>query len=172
MEESTNSKECMTLPQRPPTLAMHDNSHAITKLKPKIRIVHIFAPEIIKTDPANFRELVQRLTGKPTKRTAAKKKTIPVTINGEALPRCKRFEVVGSQQENENSGGRDGVKRELEEEVEVVEKELRVENNTGGFFHDLGEIDSFLQGLSDLPLPPLSSSPMDTIGEGTVPEII
>lgn len=35
------------------------------KLKPKIRIIHLYAPEIIKTDAANFRELVQRLTGKP-----------------------------------------------------------------------------------------------------------
>ncbi|CAL1372390.1 unnamed protein product [Linum trigynum] len=34
---------------------------------PKIRIIHIFAPEIIKTDVANFRELVHRLTGKPTR---------------------------------------------------------------------------------------------------------
>ncbi|KAL0339569.1 UNVERIFIED_CONTAM: VQ motif-containing protein 25 [Sesamum radiatum] len=45
---------------------MHKNSHTISKSKPKIRIIHIFAPEIIKTDAANFRELVQRLTGKPT----------------------------------------------------------------------------------------------------------
>lgn len=45
---------------------MHKNSQIIAKVKPKIRIIHIFAPEIIKTDAANFRELVQRLTGKPT----------------------------------------------------------------------------------------------------------
>lgn len=47
-------------------LGMHKDSHAISKLKPKIRIIHIFAPEIIKTDVQNFRELVQRLTGKPS----------------------------------------------------------------------------------------------------------
>ncbi|XP_051151343.1 VQ motif-containing protein 18-like [Andrographis paniculata] len=39
---------------------------AAAAAKPKIRIIHIFAPEIIKTDAANFRELVQRLTGKPS----------------------------------------------------------------------------------------------------------
>ncbi|KAI4341275.1 hypothetical protein MLD38_026015 [Melastoma candidum] len=33
--------------------------------EPKIRVVHVFAPEIIETDTANFRDLVQRLTGKP-----------------------------------------------------------------------------------------------------------
>ncbi|KNA05098.1 hypothetical protein SOVF_193520 [Spinacia oleracea] len=46
-------------------LAMHRDSRVISKVQPKIRIIHIFAPEIIKTDVANFRELVQRLTGKP-----------------------------------------------------------------------------------------------------------
>ncbi|KAJ7971444.1 putative VQ motif-containing protein [Quillaja saponaria] len=47
-------------------LAMHKSSQTISKTKPKIRIIHIFAPEIIKTDVENFRELVQRLTGKPS----------------------------------------------------------------------------------------------------------
>ncbi|CAH8392122.1 unnamed protein product [Eruca vesicaria subsp. sativa] len=45
---------------------MNQNSQVITKIKPKIRIIHIFAPEIIKTDVKNFRSLVQSLTGKPT----------------------------------------------------------------------------------------------------------
>ncbi|KAL0346293.1 UNVERIFIED_CONTAM: VQ motif-containing protein 17 [Sesamum radiatum] len=46
--------------------AMPNNSQRTTlssRRKPKIRIIHIFAPEIIKTDAANFREVVQRLTG-------------------------------------------------------------------------------------------------------------
>ncbi|XP_078176420.1 VQ motif-containing protein 25-like [Carex rostrata] len=34
---------------------------------PKVRIIHIVAPDIIKTDVSNFRDLVQRLTGKPAK---------------------------------------------------------------------------------------------------------
>ncbi|KAF3327622.1 VQ motif-containing protein 25 [Carex littledalei] len=38
-----------------------------TKMVPKVRIIHIVAPDIIKTDVSNFRDLVQRLTGKPTK---------------------------------------------------------------------------------------------------------
>lgn len=44
---------------------MQKGSHTISKEKPKIRIIHIVAPEIIKTDVENFRALVQRLTGKP-----------------------------------------------------------------------------------------------------------
>ncbi|KAH9319195.1 hypothetical protein KI387_020964, partial [Taxus chinensis] len=31
-----------------------------------IRVVHVYEPEVIKTDPANFRSLVQKLTGKPS----------------------------------------------------------------------------------------------------------
>jgi hypothetical protein len=44
---------------------MNKNSQVIAKIKPKIRIIHIFAPEVIKTDVKNFRSLVQSLTGKP-----------------------------------------------------------------------------------------------------------
>lgn len=43
----------------------HSNSHVISKLiKPKIRVIHIFAQHIITTDAANFREVVQKLAGK------------------------------------------------------------------------------------------------------------
>ncbi|CAI9103241.1 OLC1v1001692C1 [Oldenlandia corymbosa var. corymbosa] len=45
-------------------LSLHRDSRTISKLKPKIRIIHIVAPKIIKTDVENFRNLVQRLTGK------------------------------------------------------------------------------------------------------------
>ncbi|XP_051147429.1 VQ motif-containing protein 25-like [Andrographis paniculata] len=44
---------------------VNHKSHRISKLKPKIRIIHLIEPEIITTDVQNFRELVQRLTGKP-----------------------------------------------------------------------------------------------------------
>ncbi|KAJ4892296.1 VQ motif-containing protein 18 [Raphanus sativus] len=46
-------------------VSMNKNSQVISKIKPKIRIIHIFAPEVIKTDVKNFRSLVQSLTGKP-----------------------------------------------------------------------------------------------------------
>lgn len=52
----------------PPSSAMgaHRWSRPIAKGPPrKIRIVHVLAPEVIKTDARHFRELVQRLTGKP-----------------------------------------------------------------------------------------------------------
>jgi len=54
---------------------INKNSQIITKVKPKIRIIHIFAPEIINTDVKNFRTLVQSLTGKPDiTKTGTKKK--------------------------------------------------------------------------------------------------
>ncbi|KAL4198117.1 hypothetical protein AMTRI_Chr03g44290 [Amborella trichopoda] len=51
-----------------PDLGTCQPSHAITKERPNqqaIRIIHIFAPKVIKTDAANFRQLVQQVTGKP-----------------------------------------------------------------------------------------------------------
>ncbi|KAL6540447.1 hypothetical protein OROMI_024330 [Orobanche minor] len=55
---------------------MHKNSQTIMpREKSEIRIIHIFAPQIIKTDAANFRELVQRLTGKPKENEGSTKKS-------------------------------------------------------------------------------------------------
>ncbi|EOA25880.1 hypothetical protein CARUB_v10019258mg [Capsella rubella] len=58
---------------------MNKNSQIITKIKPKIRIIHIFAPEIINTDVKNFRALVQSLTGKPEISKSGSKKKITKT---------------------------------------------------------------------------------------------
>lgn len=81
---------------------------AISKVKPKIRIIHIFAPEIIKTDVANFRELVQRLTGKPT--DSKKKQKISSNKQMEAAMTSGFDESAGLKGEEEiwrdaNSGG-------------------------------------------------------------------
>ncbi|KAK8496631.1 hypothetical protein V6N13_022953 [Hibiscus sabdariffa] len=43
-----------------------------SKANPKIRIIHVCAREIITTDVANFRELLQRLTGKPPQEKKAR----------------------------------------------------------------------------------------------------
>ena len=67
----------------PPALAMHKDSQTISKTKPKIRIIHIFAPQIIKTDVENFRELVQMKTGKPSGQKCCNKKK-PTTLAGTA----------------------------------------------------------------------------------------
>ncbi|CAF1804699.1 hypothetical protein HID58_058361 [Brassica napus] len=75
-------------------VSMNKNSQVISKIKPKIRIIHIFAPEIIKTDVKNFRSLVQSLTGKPTaaeakadkKRAKPKIPTSQEPVYGEPQP--------------------------------------------------------------------------------------
>ncbi|CAH8342105.1 unnamed protein product [Eruca vesicaria subsp. sativa] len=66
---------------------MNKNSQIITKIKPKIRIIHIFAPEIINTDVKNFRTLVQSLTGKPEiTKTGSKKKITRTNIHALTPP--------------------------------------------------------------------------------------
>nr|CAD1839278.1 unnamed protein product [Ananas comosus var. bracteatus] len=78
------SRHELTSHDRPlTTFSVRKDSHTISKPKPEIRIVHIFAPEIIKTDVDNFRELVQQLTGKPRGRII--KKTVnrsPTEMSG------------------------------------------------------------------------------------------
>ncbi|KAG8066609.1 hypothetical protein GUJ93_ZPchr0004g38409 [Zizania palustris] len=47
-------------------MGAHKLPRAIAKAPPrKVRIVHVLAPEVIKTEARHFRELVQRLTGMP-----------------------------------------------------------------------------------------------------------
>ncbi|KAK1401329.1 VQ domain-containing protein [Heracleum sosnowskyi] len=45
-------------------------------LKPKIRIIHVLEPTIIQTDVSNFREMVQRLTGKPKPASIERKRRL------------------------------------------------------------------------------------------------
>ncbi|CAD5165280.1 unnamed protein product [Musa acuminata subsp. malaccensis] len=121
------------------------------KPKPKTRILHVFPPEIIKTDAANFRELVQRLTGKPVTRASSnrrkKKKEDEagcVGLEGEVAPSC---EQVGLWRGTQEPGSGGGAKVELEEK------------DSGGFSWEFGEIESFLHELSDVSWLPSCTSP-------------
>ncbi|XP_076946896.1 VQ motif-containing protein 25-like [Bidens hawaiensis] len=75
MEDTMISKKHRCSPATKPLITMNQGSRTISKIKPKIRIIHIFAPEIIKTDVANFRGLVQSLTGKPITQKKTRKET-------------------------------------------------------------------------------------------------
>lgn len=44
---------------------------AVQQQAPSIRVIHIFAPKVIKTDVANFRSTVQRLTGRSCKKPSS-----------------------------------------------------------------------------------------------------
>ncbi|KAG8503954.1 hypothetical protein CXB51_002263 [Gossypium anomalum] len=114
------------------SLSIHKNSQTISK--PKIRIIHIFAPEIIKTDAANFRELVQRLTGKPPQQKGCKRK-----------PRI---------------GGKDDKPMELRTGfLAGIETRERVkEEEGGGFLSGFGDLDGFIQEMGEFPLLPLDDS--------------
>ncbi|XP_057990146.1 VQ motif-containing protein 25-like [Hevea brasiliensis] len=128
-------------------LAMHRDSHVISKFKPKVRIIHIFAPEIIKTDVANFRELVQRLTGKPgddgistqgRNSRSWKKKTRRMKEKDGQLPSLIQREKL---QEKENEIWGSG------------------ENNSSDFLDGFGDVSGFIHDLSNnFSLPPQQSS--------------
>jgi hypothetical protein len=60
--------------------------HHKSIIAPRIRVVYLREPEIIKTDPQNFRSLVQRLTGKSTHKSKEKKKrTNPKILLSEVI---------------------------------------------------------------------------------------
>ncbi|XP_043693392.1 VQ motif-containing protein 25-like [Telopea speciosissima] len=142
------------------SLAMHKGSHLISKFQPKIRIVHIFAPEIIKTDVANFRELVQRLTGKPPPNDHNKrsnKKKANCVVRREEL-------LISNLKQTKTRDLQDGFQRIKEEE----EREMwGGSENSSGFFSGLGDLEGFIQGFGEFPLVATSnSSHMDVLGLG------
>ncbi|XP_058075578.1 VQ motif-containing protein 25-like [Magnolia sinica] len=162
MEEVMNPHTCKPISPSP-ALAIRKESHLASKFKPKIRIVHIFAPEIIKTDVANFRELVQRLTGKPARRRAGKKKKAPATssdVSESDASESTWFNPAEGMGELGSGPQGLGFSERLKEEEEEM---WGVENSS--FFGGLGDLDSFIQGLSEFPLVPLSSSHLDVFGE-------
>lgn len=109
---------------------MNKNSQIITKIKPKIRIIHIFAPEVINTDVKNFRTLVQSLTGKPVTKTGSKEK-----ITKQNFP-----EPPPLPQESGQEHATELVNRLIESHV--VKEEWGSSSNTDTYFN--------LEGLIDL----------------------
>ena len=139
----------------PCSLAMNKDSHEISKFKPKIRIIHVFAPEIIQTDAANFRNLVQRLTGKPAadfrgrkkKRSMRSKDVLKTLIHHESSKTMELPEEFPCLKNGER------VKQEQEK--------MWRDENSNGFFGGFADLDGFMQELSQFPLLPFESSRMD-----------
>ncbi|KAF3962159.1 hypothetical protein ACB098_09G119300 [Castanea mollissima] len=163
MDDMTNKQTCKPCSTLAP-LGMHRDSKTISKTKPKIRIIHIFAPEIIKTDVANFRELVQRLTGKPMEKGCNKK---PSRIPRREEPRSassdkptaltKKMELPSGFRSNLES--RERIKDEEEGILWNAEK-------SGGFLGSLSELEDFIQDLGDeFPFLPLDASRLHSIEE-------
>ncbi|XP_014500875.1 VQ motif-containing protein 17 [Vigna radiata var. radiata] len=132
-------------------LRINRDSRAISKVKSEIRIVHVFAPEIIEIDAANFRELVQRLTGKPEEgREGSKSKTAPTKDAMDSDPK----EALIIQDEAEFLSMQNGVKVKDEHEEEEGQYGLwrpKINEKFSGFLDGFSEFDCLLKDLSTAP---------------------
>ncbi|MED6198663.1 hypothetical protein PIB30_068611 [Stylosanthes scabra] len=140
------------------------DSYVISKLKPKIRIIHIYAPEIIKTDAANFRELVQRLTGKPEdekRKVAGKTKSINTAPTKKVMmmkkTKTKKNFLLEEEDEQEflSLQNETMVKNEHEEEREDLLRRSSCklnEEKLSGFLDGFSELDGFIEELCTVPV--------------------
>lgn len=132
----------------PSKLVVHNDSRVISKQKPKIRIIHIVAPEIIKTNVENFRELVQRLTGKPVER---KESTNKGNSCGSKARKNVEPASVPVLQDTQR------IKQEIED---ICEGE-----NPNAFLSFWGDVDGFFLDMNEFPLPSFRPSQINTFGE-------
>nr|CAD1831316.1 unnamed protein product [Ananas comosus var. bracteatus] len=150
----------------PPMAAVHRDSRAISKpmiSKPQIKIWHVLPPEIIHIDAANFRDLVQRLTGPDpaataphhTKKTArtrnpqAQNAAVPLP-QPPPLPPAEASEPSSSSSHGEEEACiwyEQGIKQEEEEVVVVVEEEEEEEEKERMFWME--ESSGFLRALEE-----------------------
>ncbi|KAL2234246.1 VQ motif-containing protein 17-like [Sesamum indicum] len=142
----------------PPKLAVHNDSRIISKQKPKIRIIHIVAPEIIKTDVENFRELVQRLTGKPVERkdstdnrNSSSSHCLPSKPCGSKARKNIEPEGVPVLQDTQR------IKKEIED---ICDGE-----NPNAFLSFWGDVDGFFLDMNEFPLLSFRPSQFNTFGE-------
>lgn len=143
MERIAEHGTCRAI-SAPPTLALSKQSHVITKtLNPKIRIIHIFAPEVIKTDAANFRELVQRLTGMGSSKKKAKGAASTNFTKEPWRNMGKSSDLSGTYEQINSACGLVGVK---EEGGRVWGGE------SCSVFGGLDDLDGFIQELDEFPV--------------------
>jgi len=127
----------------------------ISKVKPKIRIIHIYAPEIIKTDAANFRELVQRLTGKPEDHekggARSKSKTAPQPSK-DSMDLNLEKAMIMQEDEKDFLSLQNGVSVKNENEEEEIWRRSKSNEKFNGFLDGFSELDGFMEELSTMPL--------------------
>ncbi|XVF75904.1 hypothetical protein PTKIN_Ptkin13bG0224000 [Pterospermum kingtungense] len=155
-------------PSSSAALSIHKDSQTISKAKPKIRIIHIFAPEIIKTDAANFRELVQRLTGKPAQEKGCKRKPgiarrdhiqEPAGIIDKPVPVVAAAAAMAKKMELRSGFFAAGLEtRERVKEEEGMWSNNINGENSGGFLSGFGDFEGFIQELGEFPLLPLDAA--------------
>jgi len=137
-------------------LGVDKDSQVISKVKPKIRIIHIYAPEIIKTDAANFRELVQRLTGKPEEHekggARSKSKTAPPPSKDSMDLNLKKAMIM-QEDEKDFLSLQNGISvKKNENEEEEIWRRSKSNEKFNGFLDGFSELDGFMEELSTMPL--------------------
>ncbi|WJX67389.1 hypothetical protein P8452_51858 [Trifolium repens] len=138
-------------------LGVDKDSQMISKVKPKIRIIHIYAPEIIKTDAENFRELVQRLTGKPEDNerggARSKSKTAPPPSTKDSMDLNLKKSIIAQENEKDFLSLQNGIriKNETDDEEDIWRKSKSNEK-FNGFLDGFSELDGFMEELSTMPL--------------------
>lgn len=141
-----------------PTIAMHKQSRTLTKSKPKIRIIHIFAPEIIKTDVSNFRKIVQNLTGKQDH-----DHDLPHQKGLKRNPRSRGSHDHDDHHQVHHMNKRFCTNSEVEDEEEVGMVSMTWNGNggesSGGFLNGLGDFGGFIQELDEFPYLPFTIDP-------------
>lgn len=129
---------CMAMSNRH-SLSINKNSEAIAKTKPKVRIIHLFAPEIIKTDVSNFRELVQRLTGKPSAQKHDQEvPTKTASRHQHKITRSSNVSLITSE---------DKPKKVMKEGVGLCREETPAGDYLGGF----SDLEGFVSDFSQFP---------------------
>nr|XP_010524480.1 PREDICTED: VQ motif-containing protein 17 [Tarenaya hassleriana] len=144
---------------RSSTLVMHKHSRTISKSKPKIRIIHIFAPEIIKTDVANFRELVQRLTGKPDDSDNHRHLQDHQKGRPRENPRDhrRRHRVHDMNKNLSFTAKKTGFELAFRANAGVEDEGWNGDGeSSGGFLNGLGDLDGIIQELGEFPFLPLA----------------
>ncbi|CAN8317975.1 unnamed protein product [Cochlearia groenlandica] len=142
-------------------IAMHKQSKTLTKSKPKIRIIHVYAPEIIKTDVSSFRELVQKLTGKPDHHHRHDQKGLKRNPNSREshdhhqvhdMNKCLGL-CVNSQVDEEE-------RQEMKSLMTWNGTNSGGESSSGEFLNGLGDFDGYLHDeLYEFPYLPLTIDP-------------
>lgn len=136
----------------PSKLGIARDSHVISKFKPKIRIIHIYAPEIIETDAANFRELVQRLTGKPEDEGGGRNKSKTTLTKNPMGSHSKK--AIMQEDEEEFLSLKNGIRVKNEQKEEEVEDDIwksKSNEKFSGFLDGFSELDGFMEELSTMP---------------------
>jgi|UniRef100_A0A804PVX1 hypothetical protein len=120
---------------------------AMPPTRPKIKIIHIITPEIMKTDVAHFRAFMQRLTGKPACCSDVTSTPPPPVGERRRQRRPRRGEAdTGSgdrRREERFHGARIGGDKERKIKCEV-KVEDRKELGFDGYEYELGRSDLWM----------------------------